>query len=79
MTTYYSGVQGPDVEQYRQGRTAAELGREFNLSPTSVANWVRAGRREDTAAVKKSKQAEAKKGPPETPEAKIARLERELS
>ena len=29
--------------------------------------------------MKKAKSAEAKKGPPETPEAKIARLERELA
>jgi len=80
MTTYYSQeFKDQIVAQYRQGRTAGELGREFNLSPTSVANWVRASKREDAAAVKKSKSAEAKKGPPETTEAKIARLERELA
>ena len=80
MTTYYSQeFKDQIVEQYRQGRTAAELGKEFNLSPTSVANWVRASKREDAAVVKKSKSTEARKGPPETPEVKIARLERELA
>jgi transposase len=30
------------VEMYRQGeRTFVELAREFDLSPTTVANWVR--------------------------------------
>ena len=30
------------VELYRHGdRTFMELGKEFNLSPTTVANWVR--------------------------------------
>jgi transposase len=80
MTTYYSQeFKDQIVEQYRQGRTAAELGKEFNLSPTSVANWVRASKRKDAGPVKKSNSTEAKKGPPETPEAKIARLERELA
>jgi hypothetical protein len=27
---------------HRQGRTFMELAKEFNLSPTSIANWVRA-------------------------------------
>ncbi|HEX8976110.1 MAG TPA: helix-turn-helix domain-containing protein [Solirubrobacteraceae bacterium] len=80
MSTYYSQeFKDQIVEQYRQGRTAGELGREFNLSPTSVANWVRASKREGTAEMKKAKPAQATKGPPETPEAKIARLERELA
>lgn len=65
------------VEQYRQGRTAMELAREFNLAPTSVSNWVRAADRRE--AKKSRPDPPPRKAPVETPEAKIARLEAELA
>ena len=77
MGTYYSQeFKEQIVEQFRAGRTAAELGREFNLSPTSVANWVRAAKRSE---VKPKPKRTAPERPIETSEAKIARLEKELA
>jgi transposase len=55
----------------RDGRTFAEIGAEFGLSPTSVANWVR-------AADKASKRQRAAPAG-ESDAARIARLERELA
>ena len=55
----------------RDGRTFAEIGAEFGLSPTSVANWVRAA---DKAS---ERQRAAPTG--ESDAARIARLERELA
>ena len=76
MSTYYpKEFKAQVVSQYRQGRTAMELGREFNLSPTTVSNWVRAADRATSVAASGS-------APPEVVEsdqAKIARLERELA
>ena len=78
MRNYYTEeFKEQIVEQYRQGRTAAELGREFNLAPTSVSNWVRAADKRD--ARKSRPEAVPKKPPVETPEDKIARLEAELA
>jgi transposase-like protein len=78
MTKYYTDeFKEQIVEAYRQGRSAADLGREFNLAATSVSNWVRAADRRDA---KKSRPGPAPKKPAvETPEAKIARLEAELA
>ena len=75
MSTYYpKEFKAQVVSQYRQGRTAMELGREFNLSPTTVSNWVRAADRATSVAASGST-------PPvvESDQAKIARLERELA
>jgi transposase len=58
------------VELHSRGRTAAELGREFDLSPTTVTNWVRAAR---------SSRDGSSDPAPEADKAKIARLERELA
>ena len=30
------------VELHRTGRSFMDLGKEFNLAPTSISNWVRA-------------------------------------
>lgn len=49
-----------------------ELGKEFGLSPTTVANWVRVADKGDAAPV-------AGEGEAESDKARIARLERELA
>jgi len=59
------------VEQHRQGRSFVELAKEFNLAPTSIANWVR-------AADKRDARDRADAGG-ESDRAKIRRLERELA
>ena len=59
------------VELYRGGRSFKELAQEFDLSATTVSNWVR-------AADKRAGQAPPK-DPVESDKAKIARLERALA
>jgi transposase len=61
------------VELHRGGRSFMDLAREFNISATSVASWVRLAERADASA--------ARVGAPggESDSAKIARLERELA
>ncbi len=59
------------VELYRRGKSFKDLGREFDLSPTTVSNWVR---------VDDKKRAESPPAEPaESDKARIARLERELA
>jgi transposase len=60
------------VELHRRGRSFAELGQEFQLSATSVANWVRAADRQQSRAAAGADDAGDLK-------AKVARLERELA
>jgi transposase len=61
------------VELHRSGgRTFMELGKEFNLSPTTVANWAR-------AAEKRRAGTPALGAGGESDKVKIARLERELA
>lgn len=68
------------VELHRQGgRTYMELAKEFNLSATTVSNWVRAA---DKADLKKTAtaRADALAGEGgESDKAKIARLEKDLA
>ncbi len=60
------------VELHRRGRSFSDLGAEFGLSPTSVANWVRAAdRKGNWTAAAASAGADDK--------ARIAQLERELA
>ena len=60
------------VELHRRGRSFSDLGAEFGLSPTSVANWVRAAdRKGNRTAAAASAGADDK--------ARIAQLERELA
>ena len=62
------------VELHRTGgRTFMDLGKEFDLSPTTVANWVRA------AEKREQKQRVADGVEVEPDKVKIARLERELA
>ena len=64
------------VELHRKGgRTFKEIGKEFNLSPTTVANWVRDDEKRRSAAAKSSAGSEAG----ESDKAKIRRLEKELA
>jgi transposase len=64
------------VELHRKGgRTFKEIGKEFNLSPTTVATWVREEEARGSAAAKSSPAAETG----ESDKAKIRRLEKELA
>jgi len=64
--------KGQIVELHRRGRTFMDIGKEFDLSPTTVANWVRSADRQDT------RQA-AREADGSDDKAKIARLELELA
>jgi transposase len=60
------------VELHRRGRSFMDIGTEFGLSPTSVANWVRAAdRKQERTAAATASNADDK--------ARIAELERELA
>lgn len=59
------------VELYRRGKTFKELGREFDLSPTTISNWVR------VADKKLGESPPEQVGEPDKD--RIARLERELA
>jgi len=59
------------VELHRRGRTFMDLSREFDLSATTVSNWVR--------AADKKRVESPPEGPVESDKARIARLERDLA
>ncbi|GAA2250158.1 transposase [Herbiconiux moechotypicola] len=62
------------IEVFRGGgRTFVDIGKEFNLSPTTVANWVRAA---DNRERRLSKRDPVE---PSNDKAEIARLKRELA
>jgi transposase len=73
MGTYSQEFKDQIVQLHRQGRSFVEIGKEFNLAPTSVSNWVRTADRRDAA----DGRAEAEAG--ESDKAKIRRLEKELA
>ena len=73
MGTYSQEFKDQIVALHRQGRSFVDIGKEFNLAPTSVSNWVRAADRRDAAA------GRAEAGGGESDGAKIRRLERELA
>jgi len=78
MGTYSQEFKDQIVELHRRdGRTFMDLGKEFNLSPTTVANWTRAADKRD--GVKRLVKPAAGEPPVESDKAKIARLERELA
>ena len=72
MANYSQEFKDQIVELHRGGRSYMELGKEFNLAPTSIANWVRAADRRDIARA-----GQAERGQ-ESDKAKIRRLEKEL-
>jgi len=76
------------VELHRRGgRTFGDLGKEFGLSATTVGNWVRAAKAaEDRQRQRRSRvgvladvEGQVPEEEPESDQAKIARLERELA
>jgi transposase len=73
MTTYPQEFKDQLVALHRSGRTYMELGKEFNLAPTSISNWVRAAEKEEQAT------GRVKREGAESDAAKIRRLEKELA
>jgi transposase len=73
MANYTQEFKDQIVELHRAGRPYSELAKEFNLAPTSIANWVRAADRHDAGARRESGVA------PESDADKVRRLERELA
>lgn len=71
-TVYSQEFKDQIVELHRRGRSFMDLSREFNLSATSIANWVKRAEKRDSAAALH---------PPgnESDAQKIARLERDLA
>jgi transposase len=80
-TSYSQEFKDQIVEQHRRGRSFMELGKEFNIAPTSISNWVRAADRREAAAKRSKKSAQSASGEAgvESDKAKIRRLERELA
>ncbi len=65
------------VELHRRGgRTYMDLAKEFNLSATTVSNWVRAADKREAKRAAASRSDASVGG--ESDEAKIKRLEKEL-
>jgi transposase len=60
------------VELHRRGRSNVDIAREFGISATTVANWVREGERREARRVARESDGGDDK-------ARIARLERELA
>ena len=76
MTTFSQEFKDQIVELHRKGgRTFMDLAKEFNLSATTVSNWVRAADRRDA---KHQRDQEAGNGG-ESDKAKVKRLEKELA
>ena len=77
METYSQEFKDQIVELHRKGgRTFMDLAKEFNLSATTVSNWVRAAEKREAKAAR----AEAAGGEGgESDQAKIKRLENELA
>ena len=77
MGTFSQEFKDQIVELHRTGgRTFMDLAKEFNLSATTVANWVRAAEKRE-AAQARAKAAGGEGG--ESDRAKIRRLEKELA
>jgi transposase len=71
MASYSQEFKDQVVGLHRQGRTFMDLAKEFNLSATSIANWVRAAdRRTDRRPQAQDRESDA---------LKIRRLEKELA
>lgn len=72
MANYSQEFKDQIVELHRQGRSFMDLGKEFNLAPTSISNWVRAADKRDSAKARAGADGESDK-------ARIRRLEKELA
>ena len=73
MTNYPQEFKDQLVALHRSGRTYMELGKEFNLAPTSISNWVRAAEKQEQTAGRVQREGG------ESDAAKIRRLEKELA
>lgn len=73
MANYPQEFKDRIVDLHRQGNSFNDLAREFNLSATSISNWVRAADRHDGARAKDEEADE------ESDKARIRRLERQLA
>lgn len=73
MATYSQEFKDQIVELHRRGRSFMDLGKEFNLAPTSISNWVRAADKRDAAADRNPK------ADGESDKDKVRRLEKELA
>jgi transposase len=68
------------IELHRQGgRTYMDLAKEFNLSATTVSNWVRTAEKRDAKKLTDSRIDTLAGDGGESDEAKIKRLEKELA
>jgi len=76
MTTFSQEFKDQIVELHRKGgRTFMDLAKEFNLSATTVSNWVRTADKRDA---RQQRDVEATSGG-ESDKAKVRRLEKELA
>ena len=74
MATFSKEFVAQIVELHRRGgRTFMDLAKEFNISATTVANWVRAAEKQE------AREAQMTQSGGESEKAKIARLEKELA
>lgn len=73
MTNYPQEFKDQLVALHRSGRTYMELGKEFNLAPTSISNWVRTAERREQSSGRRKREGG------ESDAAKIRRLEKELA
>jgi transposase len=77
MGTFSQEFKDQIVELHRKGgRTFMDLAKEFNLSATTISNWVRAAEKRESAQARASG---AGGGGGESDKARIARLEKELA
>jgi transposase len=67
------------VELHRQGRSFVDLGKEFDLSPSSVANWVRQADAGEKHNEKRTSSERPVDSAQQQDKAEIARLQRELA
>ena len=73
MANYPQEFKDRIVQLHQQGHTFNDLAREFNLSATSISNWVRVSQRREGA------NAKAQAADTEPDSAKVRRLERQLA
>jgi transposase len=79
MQSFSKEFKDQIVELHRLGgRTFMDLAKEFNLSATTVSNWVRAAEKADAKKLRPSPGA-ATGEVEESDQAKIKRLEKELA
>lgn len=73
MATYSQEFKDQIVELHRRGRSFMDLGKEFQLAPTSISNWVRAADKRAAAAPRGGLEDA------ESDRARVRRLEKELA